>query len=80
MRSSSESRGVCIVRVTRQSTGLLLTLTVRVDVENMSTQSETSTTDVDEALATVRRFVEDFAQEHPAQPNSTSSERRHPGY
>jgi hypothetical protein len=78
MRSSSESRGVCIVRVTRQSTGLLLTLTVRVDVENMSTQSETSTTDVDEALATVRRFVEDFAREHPARRNPTSLQRRHP--
>jgi hypothetical protein len=62
MRSSSESRGVCIVRVTRQSAGLLLTLTVRADVENMSSQSETSTTDVDEALAIVRRFVEDFAR------------------
>ena len=72
MRSSSEPRGVCIVRVTRQGTGLLLTLTVRADVENLSTQSEMSTTDVDEALATVRRFVEDFARELPAQRNSTS--------
>lgn len=78
MRSSSESRGVCIIRVTRQSIGLLLTLTTRMDVDNAGTQSETSTTDVDEALATVRRFIEDFAREHPARRDSTSSQQRRP--
>jgi hypothetical protein len=77
MRSSSESQGVCIVRVTRQSTGLLLTLTARTDVENASTQSETRTTDVDDGLAAVRRFVEDFARGIP-RGGTPPRQRRHP--
>ena len=65
MRLSSEPRGVCLLRVARQRTGVLLTVVARADVENSDSQVETTTLDVDEALAEIRRFVDRFIALHP---------------
>lgn len=65
MRLSSDPRGVCILRVARQNTGLLLTVVARADVESSGSEVETTTLDVDEAIAEIRRFVDLFATLHP---------------
>lgn len=65
MRLSSDPRGVCLLRVARQRTGVLLTVVARADVEDSESQLETTTLDIEEALAEVRRFVDHFIAMHP---------------
>jgi hypothetical protein len=57
MQPEPERCGVCIVRVVRQATGLIITLTVRPDVDDASTQSERTITDVAQAVEAVRNFI-----------------------
>lgn len=65
MPLSSDPRGVCILRVAQQSTGMLLTVVARADVEASGSQVETITLEVEEALAEVCHFVERFIELHP---------------
>jgi hypothetical protein len=57
MQSEPERCGVCIVRVVRQATGLVITLTQRSDVDDVSTQTQRTLTDVAETVDAVRDFI-----------------------
>jgi len=57
MTSEPERCGVCIVRVVRQATGLVITLTQRPDVDDASTQTQRTLTDVAETVDAVRDFI-----------------------
>jgi hypothetical protein len=57
MRPEPERCGVCIVRVVRQASGLRITLTMRSDVEDASTETQHKTTDVAQAVEAVRNFI-----------------------
>ncbi|WP_235509058.1 hypothetical protein [Terrabacter sp. Soil810] len=60
MGPSLEPRGVCIVRVTKDSTGMILTIVSRLDVSRTSLPVEQTCSGVDEGLAVVRCFLDDF--------------------
>ena len=57
MQPEPERCGVCIVRVVRQASGLRITLTMRSDVEDASTEIQHKTTDVAQAVEVVRNFI-----------------------
>src|SRR5690348_5776876 len=57
MQPEPERCGVCIVRVVRQASGLRITLTMRSDVEDASTETQHKTTDVAQAVEAVRNFI-----------------------
>jgi len=57
MQPEPERCGVCIVRVVRQASGLRITLTQRSDVDDPSTETRRSTTDVARAVEAVRNFI-----------------------
>jgi hypothetical protein len=57
MQPEPERCGVCIVRVVRQATGLVITLTQRSDVNDASTQTQRTLTDVAETVDAVRDFI-----------------------
>lgn len=63
MQSEPERCGVCIVRVVRQESGLMITLTERTDVHDASTQRRHTTTDVAQAVEAVRIFILDIARQ-----------------
>lgn len=60
-------RGICIIRVTRAPTGLVLTVTSRSDVTEPSTQSEHHRLDVDDTIRVVRHFLDEFAERRARQ-------------
>jgi hypothetical protein len=60
MRRNLEPRGICIVRVTRDSTGLILTVVSRPDVSEAGGAHEETHAGVDQGLAVVRRFLDEF--------------------
>jgi hypothetical protein len=57
MQPEPERCGVCIVRVVRQASGLRITLTKRSDVDDASTETRHTTTDVALAVEAVRNFI-----------------------
>jgi hypothetical protein len=63
MQSEPELCGVCIVRVVRQESGLMITLTERTDVHDTSTQHRHTMTDVAQALEAIRTFILDVARQ-----------------
>ena len=63
MQSEPERCGVCVVRVVRQESGLIITLTERTDVQDASTQRRRTTTDVAQAVEAVRIFILDIARQ-----------------
>lgn len=63
MQPEPERCGVCIVRVVRQNIGLLITLTERPDVDDASTQTQCTLTDVAQAVDAIRTFVLDVARQ-----------------
>jgi hypothetical protein len=52
---------VCIVRAERQDTGMLITLVIAANIEEISSQRSLHVTDIDVALDTVRHFLVQFA-------------------
>jgi hypothetical protein len=64
MQRNPDPRGVCIVRVTRQGAGLFVTVISRLDVSETAGQSELNRVGVDEGMAAVRKFLEEFARAH----------------
>lgn len=65
-RGKCEERcGVCIVRVVRQSTGLLMTVIERLDVDEASTETEQMLTGMPATLDAVRDFIVRFAADCP---------------
>lgn len=57
MQPEPERCGVCIVRVVRQASGLRITVTQRSDVDDASTETRHTTTDVARAVEAVREFI-----------------------
>jgi hypothetical protein len=57
MRSEPDRCGVCIVRVVRQGTGLMITLTQRPDVDDATTQDQRTLTDIAQAVEAVKTFI-----------------------
>ena len=57
MERASRSKGVCVVTITRQPTGLLITVTTRPDVEKEAGQETRTVTTVDEAVGALREFL-----------------------
>lgn len=57
MQSEPERCGVCIVRVVRQASGLRITLTMRSDIDDASTETRQRMTDAAMAVETVRNFI-----------------------
>ncbi len=56
--------GVCVVRAEADGrSGLRITVTARVDVEDLPSERRTVTTSVATAVAYVREFLEAFARE-----------------
>jgi hypothetical protein len=62
MQPEPDRCGVCIVRVVRQTTGLMITLIERPDVNDASTQTQCTLADVAQALDAIRNFVLDAAR------------------
>lgn len=71
MEPELERCGVCIVRVVRQATGLVITLTERRDVEDASSQTQRTLTDVTQAVDAVRTFMLDVARHADELPGQT---------
>jgi hypothetical protein len=63
MQSEPERCGVCIVRVVRHESGLMITLTERPDVDDASTQHRRTLTDVAQAVEAIRTFILDVARQ-----------------
>ncbi|HEU5387303.1 MAG TPA: Pvc16 family protein [Streptosporangiaceae bacterium] len=57
MQSEPERCGVCIVRVVRQASSLRITLTMRSDIDDASTETRQRMTDAAMAVETVRNFI-----------------------
>ena len=55
--------GVCVLRVQRQTTGLLITVITNPDVETRAAERSRRLPDVDAATSAVHEFLESFAQE-----------------
>ncbi len=56
--------GACVVRAEADGrTGLRITVTARLDVEDLSGERRTATTSMATAVARVREFIETFASE-----------------
>ena len=62
MPRSPEPVGVCVLRITRGPAGLVVDVTSRLDVEAGSGESRATVTGLDQGVAVVRRFLEDFRQ------------------
>jgi len=60
MQPEPERCGVCIVRVVRQATGLMITLIERPDVDDASTQTQRTVADVAQAVDALRDFILGF--------------------
>jgi hypothetical protein len=65
MVRSPRRTAVCVVRVERQLAGLLITLTLNPDIEEMSSQRSQRTNEIDTAMATIRQFLVDFSGQAP---------------
>jgi len=63
MQPEPERCGVCIVRVVRQTTGLMITLIERPDVNDVSTQTQCTVADVAQAVDVIRTFIRDVARQ-----------------
>lgn len=63
MQPEPERCGVCIVRVIWQATGLMITLIERPDVDDASTQTQCTLTDVAQAVDAIKKFIFDFAHQ-----------------
>jgi hypothetical protein len=63
MQPEPERCGVCIVRVVRQGTGLMITLTERPNVDDASTQHQRTLTDVAQVVEAIRTFILDVARQ-----------------
>jgi hypothetical protein len=63
MPRSPEHTGVCVLRITREPAGLVVHMTSRVDVNDASGESRATVVGLDQGVAAVRRFLEDFRLE-----------------
>jgi hypothetical protein len=68
MPRSREHTGVCVLRITREPAGLVVHLTSRVDVNDASGEAHATVVGLDEGVAAVRRFLEDFRLECTPDP------------
>jgi hypothetical protein len=60
MPRSPATTGVCVVRVTHEPAGLVVHLTSRLDVEDASGESRATVGSIDQGVALVRRFLEEY--------------------
>jgi len=65
MQLRTEPCGVCILRVRREPTGLLIKVITQLDISEGAGHQEVTRTDVNDVVALVRRFIEDFTRAHP---------------
>ena len=56
---------VCVVRAERQDTGLLITLVINADIDQISRQRVLHFADIDAALNAVRGFLVRFGDSSP---------------
>jgi hypothetical protein len=56
---------VCVVRAERQDAGLLITLVINADIEQISGQQLLHFADIDAAVTAVRHFLVQFADSSP---------------
>jgi hypothetical protein len=56
---------VCVVRAERQGAGLLITLIINADIDQVSRQRLEHFADIDAALEAVRHFLVQFADSSP---------------
>jgi hypothetical protein len=61
MRQVPPRAAVCIVRAEQQDTGMLITLVISANIEEISSQRSLHVTDIDVALDAVRHFLVQFA-------------------
>lgn len=61
MRYEPSRTGVCLVRIERQRSGVLITLRTNADVAQLSAERVTVLADVEAAVAAVRQFLVAFA-------------------
>jgi hypothetical protein len=54
------SKGYCVIRVEAEKRGLLIVLLLNLDAHQSSTERTRKTKNVAEAVAIVRRFLEEF--------------------
>ena len=60
MERSPRRKGVCVVTIMWQPTGLLITVTTRLDVEAVARETTRAATTVDEAVEALREFLLHF--------------------
>jgi hypothetical protein len=65
MTRSRPRAAVCIVRIERESWGLIITVTVNRDVSRARPEEPVRFTRTSEAAAAVARFLDDFDNDHP---------------
>ena len=63
MRHQVARAGVCVIRLERQRSGILVSVLLSKDVSQRSTERELRFDDADEALQAVRDFVQAFLRE-----------------
>ena len=61
MRQVPARAAVCIVRAERQDAGMLITLVIAANIEEISSQRTLHAADIDTALDAVRHFLVQFA-------------------
>ena len=57
MERSARRKGVCVVTIMRQPTGLLIAITTRPDVEEAAGATTRAVTTIDEAVEALREFL-----------------------
>lgn len=60
MRNDPSRTGICVVRIEEQGSGVLITLRVNADVEQVSTERVLVVANVDAAVRAVREFLVAF--------------------
>jgi hypothetical protein len=65
MTNRPTATAVCILRMERQGSGLLISLRQTSDIRRTSGELERSFADIDQALGAIREFMETFGGESP---------------
>jgi len=66
MNRCAQPTAICVVRLERNSNGLLISLRLNLDIEAESGEWRQSFVDVDQAMAAIQGFVETFRRQVPA--------------
>lgn len=70
MPRSPATAGVCVVRITHGPAGLVVHVTSRLDVEDASGETRTTAAGIDQGVALVRSFLEEYRRSTAPAPGA----------